>query len=433
MNIFILDNNELALNMAMRFRELGHKVKLYIPPHPAKGESTIGQGLIERVYDWKSEIPKADLTILSDNSIYTEDLEPFFTKGYPIIGANKKSAELELNREVGQELLKRYGVTTANYQVFEDYDDAITFCKKNPEKKLVSKPWGGTSDKDLSYVSKSAADMIYMLEQWKKTSKLKKGFMLQECIDGYEMAVGGWFGKHGWCSALNENWEEKRQMNDGLGENTGEMGTIMRYVKDSQLFKETLEPVTNYLLAHGYIGYVDMNCIVDKKGQPWPLEFTMRFGWPHVNIAMQLHRGDFAESLLALLDGRDLMRVTNKIACGVVMMRPNKGQLHAPIYGVSSHNMDKLCMQHVSWQSAPMMEGPAVKQRKTYCVDGTGYVMVVADVGNTVHEAREATYRTVWEINWPGNRAFRTDIGKHLKKHLPLLQKFGYALDMIYE
>lgn len=89
--------------------------------------------------------------------------------------------------------------------------------------------------------------------------------MLQERIEGYEMAVGGWFGKHGWCMAINENWEEKRKMNDGLGENTGEMGTIMRYVKQSKLFEQTLEPVTDYLLAHGYIGYVDMNCIIDKK------------------------------------------------------------------------------------------------------------------------------------------------------------------------
>ena len=370
--------------------------------------------------------------MLTDNALYQGDLEPFFDKGYPIIGANKKSAELELNREVGQDLLRRYGVNVAHYEVFQDYDSAIKYVKQNPDKCFVSKPWGGTGDKDLSYVSKSSADMIYMLEYWKSVGALKKGFMLQEKIDGYEMAVGGWFGKHGWCDALNENWEEKRAMNDGLGENTGEMGTIMRYVRQSKLFEETLEPVTDYLLAHGYVGYVDMNCIVTKKGEPLPLEFTMRFGWPHVNIAMPLHRGDFAEALLGLTKGEDLMNVDyDKVSCGVVMLRPNKSKVPAPIYGLTSRILAHSAFQHVNYTKAPMMVSGKVQSLNTYCCTGE-YVVVVSDTGDTVKEASERTYRHCWDINWPGNRAFRTDIGKHLEKHAPELQKFGYARGLKY-
>ena len=433
MNIFILDPNELALNLAMRFMDEGHKVKMYIPPNPSLGKSDIGEGIVDRVHTWKDQIPKADLTIITDNSMYQAELEPFFEKGYPIVGANKRSAQLELERDVGQDLLKRYGVKVAHYEVFKDYNSAIAYVKDNADKTFVSKPWGGTGDKDLSYVSKSAADMVYMLESWKRLGPVKRGFMLQAKIDGYEMAVGGWFGKHGWCRELNENWEEKRQMNDGLGENTGEMGTIMRYVRSSKLFEETLEPVTDYLLAHGYIGYVDMNCIIDKSGRPWPLEFTMRFGWPHVQIAMMLHKGDFAQSLAGLLNGHDLMNVTSKIACGVVMLRPNKADvIKAPIYGLTVKNMEKIALQNVTWAKQPMMVGNKVINVGTYCV-ANEQVLVACGTGDTVKKASEEAYKIAWQINWPGNRAFRTDIGKHMEKHLPKLQQFGYALDMQYD
>lgn len=158
----------------------------------------------------------------------------------------------------------------------------------------------------------------------------------------------------------------------------------------------------------------------------------MRFGWPHIHIAMQLHKGDFAQSLRDLCDGKDSMRVTDKIACGVVMMRENESNGHAPIYGITERNMDKLCLQNVTWAKAPMMVSGQVKQVSTYCV-ANPQVLVVSDIGNTVKEASEATYKTVWQINWPGNRTFRTDIGKHMERHLPKLQSHGYALTMEYE
>jgi len=436
--IFILDENELSLHMALQFEMAGHSVKVFIPPTANNSNAMIGNGLINKVTNWQAEMDRADLIVLTGNSMYGALIEPYFEKGYPIIGGNKKCNALELDREVGQNLLKQYGVKTAKFETFTDYDTAIKYVKANPDKTFVSKPWGGTDDKDLSYVSKNAADMTFMLEHWKSEGKLKKGFMLQEKIDGYEMAVGGWFGKHGWCQAINENWEEKRLMNDGLGENTGEMGTIMRYVTSSKLFDETLEPVTDYLLAHGYIGYVDMNCIVKKDGTPAPLEFTTRFGWPHVNIAMQLHRGDFAQSLADLLQGKDTMRVNyDTVSCGVVMLRPAKVKIHEmkappPIYNLTARMLDNVCLQKVCRTKAPMMLNGQVQSVSTLCAVGE-YIAVVADTGDTVKEASEAAYKTCWKLNWPGNRGFRTDIGKHLKKHLPLLQEHGYALGMEYE
>ena len=89
-------------------------------------------------------------------------------------------------------------------------------------------------------------------------------------------------------------------MPDDLGPNTGEMGTVLMYCKKSKLADKVLKPLESYLVKTGHTGYVDVNCIVDDKGTPFPLEFTMRYGCPTANIQGPLHN-DFIESQLSLV------------------------------------------------------------------------------------------------------------------------------------
>ena len=312
MKVLIWDPEECGLPLAMRALDEGHQVKLWVP----RKESQVGLGIVERVANWKAWMGWADLIVMTDNAKFRGEMAPFFRKGYPIFGCNKEAAELELDREFGQKVLEDAGIKVLPYQVFSSYDKAIAYVQKEG-RPFVSKPWGGNSDKSLSYVPSDMGDLVAMLEGWKRQG-LKGEFMLQEMVKGQEMAVGGWFGPGGWCSWFNENWEEKRLMADGLGPNTGEMGTVMRYVKESKLFEEVLRPVTDMLEQLNYVGYVDMNCIVDGK-TPWPLEFTMRFGWPHYNLCMALHEGDEVERMANLLEGRDTLKVRKEICVGTVM------------------------------------------------------------------------------------------------------------------
>jgi phosphoribosylamine--glycine ligase len=340
---------------------------------------------------------------------------------------------------VGIDLLEECGIETLPFEVFTNYDAAIAHVKKTRET-FVSKPWGGNPDKSLSYVSKSPADMVFKLEHWKKGGPLKGKLLLQKAIKGAEMAVGGWFGKNGWCSYLNENWEEKRLMNEGLGVNTGEMGTVMRYVTKSKLFDDVLEPCTEHLLNMGYVGYVDMNCMVGDDGTPWPLEFTMRFGWPHFNICMALHEGDPVKWMAALLEGKDQLKCKSDVCVGVVMSHgdfpygnfPIEKTAGFPITGLPKTSSKSAWLSSVMECSAPVMSGKEVVTEKTICTAGD-YVLIATGLGKTVEQARESVYKTAWDINWPSNRMFRTDIGCRLEDGLKDLQKWGYAKGMKYE
>ena len=438
MKVLVIDQDLVGLPFSFAAKRAGHDVLLWQAPEKGK-PSLIGDGIVPKVADWKSKMNWADLIVMTDNSKYGAAIEPYFKKGFPIFGCNEKAAALELDREVGQKVLEDAGIECLPFETFTSYDKAIAYVKRTG-KTYVSKPWGGNPDKSLSYVSKSPADMIYKLERWKSTQALKGKFLLQECIDGVEMAVGGWFGPGGWCEPLNENWEEKRLMNEGLGVNTGEMGTVMRYTKKSALFDDVLKPCTDALADLGYVGYVDMNCMVDDKGTPWPLEFTMRFGWPHFNLCMSLHKGDPVEWMAGLLEGRDLLRVRDDVCVGVVMAHGdypygNFTQEEVsgyPLTGVKPLTLDRLHLSSVMRAEAPVMVGSSVETRTTYCTAGE-YVAVATGLGPSVEAAREACYDLAWSIEFPSNRMFRTDIGCRLEDGLKKLQRHGYAKGMRYE
>ena len=432
MKILIIDQDYCGLSTAMRAQEMGHEVALWMPKEKGTARvSPIGQGLVPRVANWEPAIHKADLIILTENSKYQADLDEYFLKGYPIFGCNRRAAELELDREIGQGVLKSLGIKTLGFETFNNYDKAIAYVEQK-KKPYVSKPWGGDSDKSLSYVPKRADDLIARMENWKRMG-LKGEFMLQEMVDGFEMAVGAWFGPGGWSEWINENWEEKRLLVGGLGPNTGEMGTVMRYTKNSKLFEEVLRPCETLLHRLNYVGYVDMNCIVDTDGTPWPLEFTMRFGWPHWNLCMDLHQGDHFKWMKGMLEGKDLLRPSTNVCCGVVMAMghfpwdDNAMEVEGwAIHGLTPQNMDNVYLTGAMMSKAPIQRGGNFI-RENVITSAGNYVAVVTGQGKTVRKAQEEAYRTVKDISWAPHRTYRLDIGDRLEEDLLCLQDFGYA------
>ena len=328
------------LDICLRAQGEGHKIKWFFPPGPRT--EFIGKGMVERVKDWRAHMRWADLVILSDNVKYLREIDAWRSSGIPIIGATQEAARWELDRTHGQDVFRKAGIDVVPYKEFSDYDAAIAYVKKEM-RRFVSKPCGDEPDKSLSYVSKSPEDLVYMLSRWKKRSTLKGKFILQDFIPGIEMAVGGWFGPGGFNEGWLENWEEKALMAGGTGPSTGEQGTTMRYVKKSKLADRVLKPLEDALDALDYCGYVDVNCIIDEDGNAWPLEFTMRFGWPTINIQQELHEMDFVEWLALLSNGKDGRQLKmNAVALGSVVAIPDypaktppEKMIGVPVYGLT--------------------------------------------------------------------------------------------------
>lgn len=440
MNVLIIDATGVGLDFALRCKTYGHNVKVFIRHNKDGSRCMVGHGLIERVPHWEQHMNWADLIFLTDNTFYIHQLEPWRKKGYPIFGPSVAATEWEQDRELGAAVHERVGVDTIPSQKFKNYDDAINYVIKT-NKRYVSKPIGD-GDKALSYVSKSPADLVYMLKKWKRNNAYKGEFILQEFRPGIEMAVGGWFGVGGFSKWWCENWEFKKFMNDDLGVATGEQGTIIHYTQESLLAEEVLQPLEGLLHGLDYSGYIDVNCIITDDGCPWPLEFTMRPGWPLFQIQQALHKGDPAGWMSDMLEGKDTLRVSDSVACGVVISMPDypyskvtkKENSGYPLYNLKEEDCVKnVHLSDVMWGNAPCMVDGKVKDQDCYVTSGE-YVVTVSGTGETVKDAKKATYdRIKKKIEIPNSIMYRTDIGHRLEKQLPELHKMGYALTIDYE
>jgi phosphoribosylamine--glycine ligase len=267
-----------------------------------------------------------------------------------------------------------------------------------------------------------------MLARWKRAGK-RAGleFILQEKVKGVEFAVGGWFGPAGFATGIEENFEHKKLMPGDLGPNTGELGTVMRLVRRSRLADRVLLPLEDQLSAIGYVGNIDVNCIIDEEGNPWPLEFTTRFGWPAFNIELALYQDDFIEFLTSVAaQSSSSSRALNRIAVGVVLAIPEFPYSHQTGKEVSGLPIQGVDEEH--FHPCECMQGT-----ETDLATSGDYVGVMTGTGDTVREAAKAAYRRLGKMDiWASSPMWRNDIGKRCSRDLPRLQEHGFATGMEY-
>lgn len=435
MKILAIDHGSFMLDFVLRAQDDGHEVRWYTI---RRLNTWPGKGLATFVTDWREHMRWADLVVLADNTKYINEIDAWRDKGVLVVGASHAAADWELNRNVGQAVFKKHGVPVAPYKEFHNYDDAINYVRRE-NRRFVSKPCGDEPDKALSYVAQSPADMVYMLQRWKKSQRHKGSFILQEFVSGVEMAVGAWFGPHGFNEGWCENFEFKKLMAGECGPATGEMGTVLRYVKRSKLAAKVLAPLEDALERIHYVGYVDVNCIIDEAGDPWPLEFTMRPGWPTFNIQQALLNGDTAEWLYDLAQGRDAKAVSlDEVAVGVVLVIPDfpyskltrKEVTGIPMYGLK-RQQPNLHLCEVMAGKAPMDVAGQVTEAPCLVTAGD-YLLVATGTGESVRSSASRAYSALKKVKTPNSPFWRPDIGVRLKTQLPLLQAHGYAMGMSY-
>jgi phosphoribosylamine--glycine ligase len=421
------DTADGLLDLAMIAQRNGHAVRYYCRAYdPVK--CPVGRGLFDRIPGWQPSMSWADLVVVGGNGKWMRELDAWRAQGVPIIGGCAEAAAWELDRMAGMAAFKRAGIPVPPFRQCGTLKEAMEYVEKRDEGCAV-KPCGDIADKATSVVGKDARTILWRLDRWRREGKsFPGGLMVQDKIDGVEFACGAWIGPDGFAPGWEENWEEKALFAGNLGPATGEQGTTMRLVKESKLAKQVLAPFEDRLVSMGYVGNVDVNCIVDEDGTPWPLEFTMRLGWPAFNIEPALHSGDIVEFLAGLAEGKPPnTRRMNEVAVGVVISLPPYPHSHAkteevvgvPIWNVTPGIEDRLHFCNV------MMD-------KGELATSGDYVLVATGTGETVQKARDSVYRTAQRITLPIKSQYRIDIGQRLARDIPRLQENGFARGLSY-
>lgn len=436
MKILLLDIGSNLLDFGLRCLAAGHEVKHWQGTERDGKRSKVGQGLLPQVAQWKPHMSWADLIMIPDNGKYMREVDGFIQRGFPVFGPCKQVVEWELDRFRGMEVMQQAGLPVMDCIEFKKIGEAMEFLKAHPNR-YVSKP-NGDMAKNLSYVSKSARDLMFMLERWQAQGDLQgQKFIFQPFFKGTEVAVGGWMTRDGfipemWC----ESFEHKKLMNGEVGPNTGEMGTAVKYVRESKLADELLRPLEAQLIRAKYVGYIDVAVMVNERGKLCPLEFTSRPGWPLFQIQQALHRGDPAQWMKDALEGSSTLKVSQDVAIGIVLTLPDfpyeqfalEESADFPLYGwerIPPKNFHPVDLKAGEvWDE----ENGQLSKVEGLLTTGT-YVGVISGTGETVHEAHEKAYLHLDRLELPNSPQYRTDIGLKVEKALKLLQPLGYCTE----
>lgn len=436
MRVLIIDSDGVGVATALRASELGHDVKLFIEPKPDNNADITGKGFdqFEIVKEWLPYAMKSDLIIATVNTNYLDKLNAIRKKGRCVWAPTKEVADLEIKRGVGLKFFEDHDLLVPEYNTFKTLEEAKDFVMDNEPQPWVFKTMGDEDDKSLSFVSKNAAQMVEQINQWiEQKMKLKGQCLLQKKIDGVEFAVSAWVGLDGFVGPFQHCWEHKKLFNDEIGPNTGEQGSIVQFVKESKLGETILRPLEKDLAKMGAFCNFDLNCIIDKKGDPYILEATCRFGYPTWPIQMGLFNGDWVQMLYDACEGVDTFDVSYDYGVGIVLTIPDapyynferEKTVGFPIYGVDDKNQTYIQPQGV--MMGEYVDGDDFEEVENWVTAGS-YVAVVIEKGKTIEDAREKVYEIVDQLSI-SNMMYRTDIGLKVIKSIPELKKHGYVLN----
>jgi phosphoribosylamine--glycine ligase len=401
-------------DVAWQVQREGHGVKYYIE---SERDKEIADGFVAKTDDWRAEVEWADVVIFDDiwvgSDVGTGALaRELREEGTAVIGGTPNTDRLEEDRGYAMDVLEEHGVDTIDHRVFSDFDEGIEFVERNPAAYVI-KPLGEVQNvKRLLYVGNEddGSDVIEVLGAYKKAwGHRMKGFQLQRKVEGVEVAICGFFDGDRFVDRVNFNFEHKKLFPGNIGPSTGEMGTSMFWAGQNTLFDETLGKLEGWLAEEGYVGSIDINCIVNENGI-YPLEFTPRFGYPTITLQEESFESPTGQFLYDLAHGNDPdLAVHEGYQIGVRVVLPPFPFDDEKTYDESSRNaavvFDTDSREGIHIEDAKNVEG------QWRVAGDSGMPLVVTGKGETMQEARTACYDRIDDIVIP-NLYYRDDIGE---------------------
>ena len=418
----------LIADIAWQISKEGHNVKFYARD---KEDKEVGSGFIPMVDDWEKEVDWADIIVFDDVLGQGTIAKKLRDQGKNVIGGTPYTDRLEDDRAFGQEELKKAGVSIIPYHDFTSFEEAISFVQKNPGKYVI-KPSGEASNiKGLLFIGEEedGKDVLQVLNDYNKAwAKNIPSFQLQKRISGVEVAVGAFFNGKEFIYPINVNFEHKKLFPGNLGPSTGEMGTAMFWSQPNKIFNATLKKMESKLVEENFVGYIDINCIVNSNGI-YPLEWTSRFGYPTISIqqeGMLTPIGDFFYELAKGNNPR--LKVKSGFQIGVRIVVPPFPFKDPETFEVKSKDSviifsnSKKPTEGVHIEDVKMINGEWV-------VTGTsGVVLIVCGCGATMKQAQHQVYHRIKHIIIP-HMYYRMDIGDRWFEDSDKLHNWGYLRD----
>ncbi len=340
--------------------------------------------------------------------------------GIPCFGPTADAAVIEGSKVFSKNLMKKYGIPTAGYEVFDDPAQAMQYIQEKNEFPIVIKADGLALGKGVLIVKnlQEAKDAIHSMMEEHIFGTSGSTIVVEEFLTGPEVSVLAFTDGKTMCPMVS-SMDHKRALDNDEGLNTGGMGTVAPnpcYTPD--IAKECMEkiflPTMDAMNKEGrtFKGCLYFGLMLTPKG-PYVIEYNCRFGDPETQVVLEMLDSDLLTIMQAVSKGelaRQEIRFRDGCAACVVLASGGYPQHYETGY--------EICGLDENGQ-AP---GVSVYHAGTKFEDGKfltagGRVLGVTATGENLPQALQKAYAAADAITFKGKHC-RRDIGARALKAL---------------
>ena len=324
-------------------------------------------------------------------------------KGIKAFGPTKAAAQIEASKKFAKDLMLKYNIPTAKYEVFEEYNKALEYVKANSIPTVLK--YDGLAAGKGVVVAMTLEEADEALKDMLLDDKFGKGkVVIEEYLEGPEFSF--------MCFVDNENvyplemaQDHKRAYDNDMGPNTGGMGAYspLPFITNEDYeyaMNEIMIPTAKALVKEGvpFKGVLYGGLMKTKNGIK-VIEFNARFGDPETEVVLPRLTSDIYDAFVAIVDGNTpKLEWENCYTIGIVLA--SKGYPGDYKKGFIIENADSDDIYHM---------GTKIDDNGNLITNG-GRVLFAVAKGSTLEEANKKANALVDEIKCE-NLFHRTDIG----------------------
>ena len=392
--------------------------KIFIAPGNACVEmlpnaESVNLGSIDEYISFAKD-NNVELTVVGSEELLVQGIvDEFHKNGLKIFGPDKKAAILEGSKAYSKDFMKKYGIKTAVYEIFDNSEKAKEFLNNWKDFPVVIKASGLAAGKGV-IIAQNLNEAIKAVEDIMVDEKFGNAgsqVVIEEFLDGVEASILSFTDSKVIVPLLSAK-DHKKIGEDETGLNTGGMGVISPnpFVTDEifEKFKsDIMEPTLKGMQSEGmdFEGVIFFGLMITKKGV-YLLEYNMRMGDPETQAVLPLLENDllelieksFEKKLLEVkVDWKPLHSCCVVAAAGGYPESYKKGDEITGVLDFNETDDNKVFICGAKVESGKLLTNG-------------GRVLNVVALGNTLEEAQKKAYELLKTINFEG-MYFRKDIG----------------------
>ena len=371
---------------------------------------------LQAVGDWVDAHKDVQYTVIApDDPLALGLADELESRGHRVFGPNKRAAQIESSKAFAKELMKKYGIPTAKYETFSDYESARSYVEKG-RFPVVLKADGLALGKGVLI-----CENLRQAEEGLKQIMLDKAFgaagntvVIEEFLTGKEFTPGEEVSVLAFTDGktivpMIPSCDHKRAYDGDKGLNTGGMGTFTPcpfYDKEvaDEVMNKIMLPTVAAMNAEGrpFKGVLYFGLMRTPEGMK-VVEYNARFGDPETQVVLPMLKTDLMEIFEAVTDERlsDIKIEWEEGACVCVVLASGG-------YPVKYEKGKEITIGDLD-EGVFLYHAGTKRENGVLKTDG-GRVLGVCAKGKTVAEAREKAYANVKKIHFDGMH-YRTDIG----------------------